>query len=132
MSSTSPVCPEIDWSTEPSIEVSTLMSGKTFLVPIRAARQWSIFNKYFDGVTIDTSCSFVFPHKLEQDESIIPLLIEFSKLACEIKIAHIPGPLYEARNLMEPPFNVPKWAFDWIMEKDLPVVFALLEAGHEL
>jgi hypothetical protein len=123
---------EINWASEPLVEVSTLLSGASFQVPLRAARQWSVFNKYHAGQPISSMSTFVFPGFFDRDESIIPLIIDFSKQLCEIRIAHIPGPLYDTRNLMQSPYNVPKWAFDWIMDRDLGEVFALLEAGHEL
>ncbi len=42
---------EINWSTEPTLEVSTLLDGVVYAIPIKAAMQWRVCHNYFEGVT---------------------------------------------------------------------------------
>jgi hypothetical protein len=51
MSSIESSAVEINWSTEPTLEVSTLLDGVVYTIPIKAAMQWRVCHNYFAGIT---------------------------------------------------------------------------------
>lgn len=84
--------PLIDWATEPSMTIETLVSGESFQVPIKVAWEWQIVRKYFETMP-KSGDVFTFPAQVD-DKDIISKVIDFTKQHCEIKITHIPGPFY--------------------------------------
>jgi hypothetical protein len=115
-------------SHQPSLVIETMLSNASYRVPIEAAWQWTVVRKYFETKPADGSL-FCFPAELV-DDRIIRLLIDFSVCLAEIKVAHIPGPLYKPVNLTESPYNVPKWAHDWMLGLDMDTLFDLFQAGE--
>lgn len=110
--------------------IETLVSGESFQVPVKVAWEWQIVRKYFETMPEPNSV-FTFPAQVE-DKEIISKVIDFTKQHCEIKIAHIPGPIYQPVNLAKAPYNVPAWALEWMYDQDLAMVFSLLKVGEVL
>jgi hypothetical protein len=105
------------------VRVRLLLEDSSMLVEARLLRYWKVFAHYesLSGACVE---EFVMPAEVDTLDKLAQL-VEFTIKHDEIKITHIKSALHVCVNLLNEPYNVPEWAFLFMMNLELEQVFEM-------
>jgi hypothetical protein len=112
------------------VTVRLLLSDESVVTTSRLMSYWKVFAKFAE-LSGDRVTDFSLPAQITSIAQLNKLL-DFTRQHDEIKITHIQAPLWNSKDLLQAPYNVPQWAYNFMMELTLPEAFEMLKLGEAI